>query len=397
MNLHWLTQPLRRMSDEQTIVRVARRDGGSDPPIPHWNAKQLPPACWRLRHRGMGTLYHTAQRWLGEDRKLHPKWNTAFHKAGYADEQAADAVSDLTKAETAFRTIQGKDAPPSDRRFLVYWLVTAIWAVFEVPFTAVAFYCLGDNLLLTYVVTLGLSIAIVAGAHFLGATLRSLVKDEAMADRFNKALTIILIVVNIIVLLGVAVFRARYLSGAAPEHVSAEQPLGFQNFDAFSNDAGQPAPIGETPALTIFFAFGLLLFLNVVVLAFRRHDPALDAVFRRRQSLKRIHKRRDRSHRKLARAKARREKRYEHYFADAKWTIASVKSLVELYKQINLQVRTDRDKREPNHYPVWFAADVDMPMPEVLTKLEWTTALAAPAAMPTPTFSVAGMNTGRAA
>ena len=382
MNLHWLTRPMRRMSDERNIARVAQRDGGSDPPIPHWDAQQLPPACWRLVHRGMGTLHHTAQRWLSEDGKLHPDWNTAFHEAGQTDVQAAEAEAELTKAETAFRTIQGKDAPPSDRRFPVYWVVTGIWAVFEVPFTAVAFYCLGDNLLLTYVITLGLSIAIVAGAHFLGATLRSLVKDGAMADRLNRALTIIMIVVNIAVLLGVAVFRAQYLSRTVSKGDAPAQPLGFHNFDAFSSASGRPAPMGETSALIIFFAFGLLLFVNVVVLAFRRHDPALDTVFRRRQNSKLALKRRDKMHRKLARAKARREKRYGNHYADAEWTIASVKSLVELYKQINLQVRKDRDQHEPNHYPVCFAAHGDMPMPDALAKLEWTTALAAPAARP---------------
>ena len=379
MALRWLFRAIYTAACNRNTARIARIDGSGDPPIPHWDADQLPPHCWKLVYTGQSMLHETEQKWKAEDVDLQPRWEIAFHEAGQSNEQLSNDEQDMEAADAAYKTLHdGKDAPPSDRRGVVYWAVTGVWAILEVPFSAVAFRCLGDSDLLTYFVTFALSAGIVCAGHFCGKALRHVVKVPDANPRFSKGLVILLAAVNIAVLAGVAFFRARYLTAAATAVSSPPPRLGFHEADATAGTAVQSAPIGETMAVIVFFVFGLLLFINVVTFSFYRHDPALDPVFRRRRNVKKAWKQKNQTDRHLAKAKAKREKRHGHYNAEAGRVIASLRSRTELYKTVNLQVRRDRAQSGERYYPLCFDKHGQLTMPESLVNLQWFTTLAAP-------------------
>lgn len=379
MTLRWLFRAIYTAACNRNTARIARIDGSGDPPIPHWDADQLPPHCWKLVYTDQKTLHETEQQWKAEDVNLHPRWETAFHEAGQADEQLTTDERDTEAAEAAYKTFHGgKDAPPSDRRSFIYWLVTGIWAILEVPFSAVAFRCLGDSDLLIYIVTFIVSSGIVYAGHCSGKALRHVVKAPEENPKFSKGLVILLVAVNMAVLAGVAFFRARYLAVSATAVSSPPPRLGFHDAGEIATTAVQSAPIGETMAMIVFFVFGLLLFVNVVVFSFYRHDPALDTVFRRRRNVKKAWKHKNQIDRQLAKAKAKREKRHGHYSAEAGRVIASLRSRTELYKTVNLQVRRDRAQSGGRYYPLCFDQHGQLTTPEALVDLEWSTALAAP-------------------
>ncbi len=387
----WKKQGYFSKYSDHNVAKVARRDGGCKPAIPSWKATQLPPFLWELCYAGKTTLYAVEQSWLGLDTKLKPRWEGACRTAHQAEERANTAKDKLQDAEKAYKDAGKDDAPPSDRRFSIYWWGTFILSLLEVPFTAVAFRTIGEGDAMTLVITCALNCAIVAAAHFLGVVVRKSGKwqDEAISKKVHRGIAVLLSAVVIVVLVSISWFRARFISTPKPATGIAHQSLVDHAASSFPQAAAPQFAL--FPSTIAFLSFGVLLFVVVAVYSFLTHDELLATVFRLRRIHKALHAQHNGKQRTLARTFARREKRHGHFRALAYMTLATVKRLTEHYRTINLQTRDDRVKEVPNDrnrvkevpddqartqdalygYPGSFNAHATLAIPASLEELEW--------------------------
>ncbi len=376
MSRLWKRQSLWSKYSDWRIERVARKDGGSTPPIPPWKAEALPPHIWELVQAGNSDIQLLKQSWSNEDKDLLPKWQAREHMATLAQAEVADANLALAEAEQRYCTTHGGKAVPTDRRFGLYHLGNAAFALMEVPFNVVVFRSVGESEVMTFIFTAALAVSIVGCAHFLGAFLNKLRDPAGKVIRKHVVFVVLLTAIPLGVIGSIAWFRASYLSHPRPTTDASLTALtpGF-SAPGFSHPAipvlaSGAAHFNEVPTLVAFFFFNLILFLLAVSSSFAVHDEILAAIFRRRAEQRAALKLHSQAHHKQVQARGHREKRHAHYNALAHQIDKNVRRLTEAYRTHNLQKRNDRNEN-PETYPASFSKYGAVDIPEVLETLEW--------------------------
>lgn len=72
----WMFSPY----SDWNLARNGRRDGRQDPPLPPWNAEQLPPYLRGLRDLGDDSIGPISRSWSTHDEKLKPKVRNALRE-----------------------------------------------------------------------------------------------------------------------------------------------------------------------------------------------------------------------------------------------------------------------------------------------------------------------------
>lgn len=376
MSRLWKRQSLWSKYSDWNVERVARKDGGSTPPIPPWKAEALPPPIWELVQAGNSDVQLLKQNWSNEDKDLLPQWQARKHTAALAQAKVDNADLALAEAEQRYCAAHGGKAVPTDRRFGLYRLGNAALALMEIPFNAIVFRSVGESEVMTFTFTAALAVSVIGCAHFLGVFLNKLRDPAGKVIRKHAAFAVLLTLIPLGVIGSIAWFRASYLSHPRPTLDAAAATLtpgssapGFSH-PAIPVLASGAAYFNEVPTLVAFFFFNLILFLLAVSSSFAVHDETLAAIFRRRAEQRAALKVHSHAHHKQVQARGHREKRHAHYNAFAHQIDKNVRRLTEAYRTHNLQKRKDRNEN-PDTYPASFSSYGTVDKPEVLETLEW--------------------------
>jgi uncharacterized membrane protein len=169
---------------------------------------------------------------------------------GRANEQIVQVERDVHDASPTDALAAGPPAPTGPRiRRGSYLVAIALLFVAEFPLNAVAFRLFGEAEVLTWVMTAGVAATLLFCAHGLGGFLRD--QDRTITDR---RWTAFLMVVPVVVLVGIAVIRERYL------HVT-ETVTGLQ-------------VLGPWVGALVFLAMNLLIYVGATLLSYLAHAPA---------------------------------------------------------------------------------------------------------------------------
>lgn len=353
MNNLWTRWFYHPYSDAHVKGR-GRRDGIQAPAIPSWESREQPPFLMEIKQAGDHDIRSLAHRWAEQDERLKADWLKLRRAADRTAAHHAAAEGALDRADARYKAVRKVDPPAGgDHRFLWYWLLLLCLMVFEFPMNAIVFRLFGENEMLTYVATGGLSLALLVGAHYLGVLLR----EEGPADARRRSGMVACVALPAAVALVIAYFRVVYLGHAA---------------DGSGDPAGAVTHwLDPNVSWFGFVAIGLLVYVVAAVASFMVHDHALVAVHRARKDRALARLQHERLEQLLARQQAIRERRWEREHHKAYQVRDIVQRLTELYRTHNLERRQDRGEKHETQMPRSFYEYVPVTVPPALEHLDW--------------------------
>lgn len=337
--IRWIPSRSSKYTDRK-VERQGREDGRLSPPIPHWEADDLPPYLKEIWQAGDAAVQHILEAWKRLDQVLHAKWQAAFLAVVHAGQTLPILKQALSDSEAAYELRHQRKAPSSDMRFTSYGIACVLFAVCEVPFNEIVFRSAGESELLTLVFTVGLAGAVVFCAHWVGVTARS---RQIWAS-------LLYAIVGLAAISGVSWLRALHLSGSNHEVAAT---VIFQPLTLFA-----------------YFSFNLLLFTVMAAYAYHVHDEPLVEVFRWRNAVLRAERAFRTAHGHFVKAHSNRMNRHARHCAQAFATTKHIRRLFEAYKTHNLRARTDRDA-DGRDYPKCFDLYGVPDIPDALSTLTW--------------------------
>jgi hypothetical protein len=247
---------LRRLRDRARARRDGKRDGRLG--IPTRDEVVHPPALLQIAQRADEAVAELARLWANDDARLGRGAGTMRRELRSAEEDVDAATADVTSAEQRRELVDARwdgfaaHAPsgPVGVRISSRVYAVAIVAILiaEFPLNAIAFRLFGEAEVLTWVMTASLAVTLVLCAHGLGAFLR-----VAHPSTVERRWIIVLEALPVLVIVAIALIRARYLSVEAT----------VTGFNVLSPMVGSLA----------FLVINLLVYTGATMLSFLAHGP----------------------------------------------------------------------------------------------------------------------------
>jgi hypothetical protein len=301
-------------------------------PFPGVDCSGPPPAERAICEAANAMLRSLAARWNEEDRKLLEPCKTAREEYVAADRRLGElraedarAIREYEAAGSSYRSLQ--------HPLLPWWWHVSVWffiLVGEFSFNQVVFNIFLQPRIDTVVMALGLVVAVVVAAEFVGRTLRRQRKGRGEV----LWLVVPLVAFAFFVFLGCSYIRRKYV-----EYAGAGA-LGL-SLSPVALDA-------------IFLAFNMFLFLVNAVAAYYASPPDPDAFGKAKQrvrearrrmarlepQLKELSERLARARTKLAQAHVRRTREFGRFQEQARVLIEGAAVAVNAYRQGNMRARS---------------------------------------------------------
>lgn len=245
---------LRRLRDRARARRDGKRDGRLG--IPTREEVVHPPALLQIAQRADEAVAELARLWANHDARLHRRAGTTKRELRSAEQDVDAASAAAANAEKRREQVDARwdgfaaSASPEGVRISsrMYAVAVVTILIAEFPLNAIAFRLFGEAEVLTWVMTASLAFTLVLCAHGLGTFLR--VVHPSMVER---RWIIVLVALPVLVIVAIALIRARYLSVEAT----------VTGFDVLSPMVGSLA----------FLVINLLVYTGATMLSFLAHGP----------------------------------------------------------------------------------------------------------------------------
>ncbi|HEV8339738.1 MAG TPA: hypothetical protein VGR25_08785 [bacterium] len=284
----------------------------------------------------------------------HAKREVEVIKHRNAHEENLTAIAALRRTQG-----RGENFPDEARLHpLAYGALMLALFIGEIPLNAIAFQIFPESLLLNYVITFALAVAMVGGAHFLGVFL--------MMERRSRALSwlmLVWVVTSLGVIVGIGLVRQGYLTAL---HIQLVEE---------ARAAGEAAPrplISPTMGTIVFVLINLLLYAVATVLSSFSHNPLAVRIRTTARPLQRSlegratpRKRVEELRTALHRIAAVRQKVFDGAVEMAHEERKRFEELIQEYRIGNMEVRVDKT------LPPAFRRVPEIAFPGMLKALDW--------------------------
>jgi hypothetical protein len=245
------SSPLRRWWDRSRARREGSRDGSLGVPV--LDEIAIPPALAAIAQRADESIASLHRRWVEHDERLGRDVEVREGRARASEAGAQDVLGEVERARRRVDDVPTRDAfassapqPVSRIRRGTYAIAIVAVLIAEFPLNAVAFRLFGEAEVLTWIMTASLAAGLVVCAHGLGVFLRQ--------PHHERRWIWILTVGPVLVLIGVAIIRERYLAVAA--------------------EAAGLELLGPMVGSVVFLAINLLVYAGATLLSYLAHAPA---------------------------------------------------------------------------------------------------------------------------
>lgn len=308
----------------------AARNGTADGRrcIPHWDDPQSAEYERELRKKAAGWVQAVKDDWSRIDASLCGSWLQARQAVHRAGDQVRTCSNRLKDARQAYMDKYGADPDHvTQPRHVFYTVLMVLLFVGELPLNATSLRLLHVPDYVTYIVTLGLAISLLVGAHFLG----TLIKEGDFRDYRKLGVTLLICLVAIVGLVCIAFLREQYIMQMAAEQSEALQ---------------------KEKSITIaFVGLNIMVFVVAMLISYFSYDPVLDAVVKVRKQVEAATGFESASKSSLEKATNAREKAWQRHVAYKEAQQDSYHELIAVYRHANLKVRDVEAERKASTLP----------------------------------------------
>jgi Flp pilus assembly protein TadB len=299
-----------------------------------------------------------AEEWAEEDQDLKQQWRSAFKKRKEAQSRLHRANERLQRVSNRYEEKHGEPVPETLPSRKWYVALLLIWLVAEVPVNGFAFQLFGESLIFAVVGALLVALVLLPSAHYLGKLVRNTSSWSWKEKVFAGALT----TMPLAVVLSISWMREAYVRYMRAEGLSPG--LGY---------------LGDGTAFWVLVAINAALLVIATYLSYRKHPKWLSDLMEAREDLRQARKQYKEAGERCVETATTRQRAFETTRAELKSLQETLRSLVERYRECNLQARLDRgpdsngehDSKLEKSLPPR-GSKLALEVPEALEDLDWS-------------------------